>query len=219
MNMKLGEVKRSPLIEDDNSVYSFILNDIANAVFVSGDRLVTTALAKKYDTSITPVREALKQLQGEGLVTIAHNSGSRVASFEYESMRDTLEVLHLLEPFLIEYFVEEHTEQEISALEQLMVQMETADNLSFKLLDTDFHWSMYKNHYNRKAVNLWRKNRLQMLAAHSSVQLKRARIQQSIQEHREIMSVLKKRDVKGTLLAMQQHLTSSDEYWSRYLGR
>lgn len=219
MTLTLDERSCTPLIEGDKSIYSFILNDIANAVFVSGDRLITTALAKKYDTSITPVREALKQLQGEGLVTIAHNSGARVASFEYKSMRDTIEILHLLEPFLIEGFVEEHTEQEICELEQLIVQMETADNLSFKHLDTAFHWTMYKNHDNRKAVNLWRKNRLQMLAAHSSVQLKRARIQQSMQEHRDIMTALKNRDVEGTLRVMRQHLASSGEYWSRHLGR
>ncbi len=217
MKLEPGESNLSPLIEDDKSVYSFLLNDIANAVFISGDRLVTTSLAKKYNTSITPIREALKQLQGEGLVTIAHNSGASVASFEYTSMRDTLEILHLLEPFLIEWFVDDHTEEDIIELERLMLLMETADNNTFKHLDTEFHWSMYKGHYNRKAVDLWKRKRLIMLAAHSSVQLKQSRIQQSIKEHRMIISALEKRDVKATLKIMQQHLASSGNYWSRYL--
>lgn len=57
----------SPLINEQSTIYAYILNDIANAVFVSGDRLVTTKLAEKYHTSINPVREALKQRKERGL--------------------------------------------------------------------------------------------------------------------------------------------------------
>lgn len=64
------QVLTSPLLVEQNSIYSKMLSDIINAVFVSGDRLVTTQLAERYNTSINPVREALKQLQGEGLLTL-----------------------------------------------------------------------------------------------------------------------------------------------------
>ncbi|WP_235188610.1 GntR family transcriptional regulator [Catenovulum agarivorans] len=209
----------SPLINDDNSIYSRILNDIANSIFISGDRLVTTALAKKYNTSITPVREALKQLQGEGFVTVAPNSGARVAKFEYTTMRDVLEILQLLEPYLMEWFVNEHTAEDYQQLTELVEQMETADDLTFRQLDTLFHWNMYKVHYNQNAVNLWRKNRLTLMAIHSNVSLNSSRIEQSIQEHKEIMQALKERSMKKTLVAMNKHLGSSAQYWSRYIGK
>ena len=214
-----SELFKSVLIADDNSLYSRILNDIANAVYVSGDRLVTTALAKKYDTSITPVREALKQLQGEGFVTIAPNSGARVAKFEYANMRDELEILQLIEPYLMAFFVEEYTDDDYQQLEALLADMADADDLAYRRLDTRFHWTMYSKHYNKSAVDMWCKKRLTIMAMHSNVSLNPNRIQQSIKEHKQIMAALKTRNVEQVLQAMDNHLMSSNKYWSRYIGR
>ncbi|MDU0355199.1 GntR family transcriptional regulator [Paraglaciecola aquimarina] len=111
------------LVSEEDTIYTKILNDIAQGKLTSGDRLVTTQLAKAYDTSINPVREALKQLQGEGFVTVLPNSGSRVTKFEFHTMRDVFEILQLLEPYLIEWFIHEHSEAQITALKNVLAEM------------------------------------------------------------------------------------------------
>lgn len=209
----------SPLINEDSSIYSRILLDIAGAVFVSGDRLVTTKLAQKYNCSINPIREALKQLQGEGFVTILPNSGARVAEFEYNNLRDVFEVLQLLEPYLIQLFVDEHENQDISNLEDIVKRMELADQKTFRALDTEFHWCTYQHHYNKYALKLWRKNRLILLAMQSNIDISRSRMQQSIMEHKVLIEALKEKDVEQVITVIEQHIGNSGNYLSTYLRR
>ena len=209
----------SPLISENSTIYAYILNDIANGLFVSGDRLVTTRLAKKYHTSINPVREALKQLQGEGFVTISPNSGARVAVFEYETLRNVFEILQLLEPYLISWFVEEHEDTDIEHLVNITDKMEKAQDKEFRHLDTQFHWHTFKQHYNQRAINLWRKNRLILLAMQSSVNLNKNRMAQSVSEHRELIESLKSRELSTVLAVMQKHIENSGQYLTTYLTR
>lgn len=216
----IKEALVSPLLAEETSIYARILNDIANAVFISDDRLVTTQLAKRYHTSINPIREALKQLQGEGFVTVSPNSGARVAKFEYHTMRDVFEILELLDPYLMEWFVDSHTSTQLSHLHSLIHKMEALapeNGADYRILDTQFHWSMYSYHYNKSAVDLWRRKRLILLAMHSNLSLNTARIGQSIKEHKEMLASIEKRDLEGTLATLRKHISNSGQYWSRFI--
>lgn len=212
---------KSPLLGLDDSVYSRILDDISNAFFVSGDRLVTTTLAKRYNTSINPIREALNRLQGEGLVTVSANSGARVTHFEYQTMRDVFEILQLLEPYLMEWFVYEHTAAQRQELHSLLEQMDRlgdTEHLSYRILDTQFHWTMYRQHYNSHAVELWRKNRLVLQIMHANLNANASRANQSMAEHKKIMACLEARDADGTLAILESHINNSRQYWSRHIN-
>lgn len=219
---QVNEELISPLLAEETTIYARILNDIANAVFVSDDRLVTTQLAKRYNTSINPIREALKQLQGEGFVTVAPNSGARVAKFEYHTMRDVFEILQLLDPYLMEWFVDGHTIEQLNELHELVKKMEALTpetQYNYRVLDTQFHLLMYTNHYNKSAVDLWRRKRLILLAMHSNLTLNSARISQSIKEHKEMLATIAKRDVEATLTLLRQHISNSGQYWSRFIQK
>ncbi|ABG41205.1 transcriptional regulator, GntR family [Paraglaciecola sp. T6c] len=218
-------VLTSPLLTDQAGVYANILSDIINAVFVSGERLVTTQLAQRYSTSINPVREALKQLQGEGFVNVAPNSGASVSTFTASDTRDVFEVLQLLDPYLMEWFVEEHIDEQRHELENVLFEMEKLTSLAepphgvFRHLDTQFHWLMYKDHYNKNAVEIWRRNRLILHVAHGSLTLSSRRIEQSIAEHKALLQALEEREVAKTLKTLKAHIASSGRYWSRYQVR
>ena len=210
----------SPLLAEQTSIYAKILNDITNAVFVSDDRLVTTSLAKRYNTSINPVREALKQLQGEGFVTIEQNSGARVAKFEYQTMRNIFEVLQLLEPYLLEWFVEEHTSEQLDELYSLLNKMKelTSDNyIDFRILDSQFHWLMYHKHYNQSAVDIWKRNRLILHTMHANLSINHTRWGQSIKEHEELLQAIEQHNVETTLNVLNKHISGSGKYWSRVI--
>lgn len=216
----MKEMLTSPLLAEESSIYAQILNDIVNAVYVSGDRLVTTTLAKRYDTSINPIREALKQLQGEGFVTVEQNSGARVAKFEYNTLRDVFEILQLLDPYLMEWFVDSHTNDQLNELEQLLTKMEALapeNYADYRILDTQFHWLMYSQHYNKNAINMWRKNRLVLQAMHANSVLNYSRISQSIKEHKEILKAVKQRNLDLTLDILKKHVSGSAQYWSRFV--
>src|ERR1700754_4253911 len=63
-----------------------------------GERLRAEALAQRFGTSRTPVREALLQLEAQGLVDVEPNRGAVVRAFDADDLRDLYEVRALLEP-------------------------------------------------------------------------------------------------------------------------
>ena len=63
-----------------------------------GERLRAEALAQRFGTSRTPIREALLQLEAQGLVQVEHNRGAVVRTFDRDDLRDLYEVRALIEP-------------------------------------------------------------------------------------------------------------------------
>lgn len=209
----------SKLISEEDSIYTKILGDIAKGFLVSGDRLVTTQLAKKYNTSINPVREALKQLQGEGFVTVLPNSGSRVTKFEFHTMRDVFEILALLEPYLMEWFISEHTDEQLHELKALlkeMTELSPSDFVRYRELDADFHALMYSHHYNKRAYGMWCKNRLMLQAFHANLGFSSRRFEESLFEHQQLLTGIEARDVKLVMNTLNKHIDNSGQYWSKH---
>jgi len=213
-----AEMAFSVLLDRDQGLVQRILADIALGVFVSGNRLITTQLAERYATGVNPVREALKQLEGEGFVTSQKNSGARVASFEYTSMRDLFEVLQLLEPYFMAWFVDHFTDDNIEQLDQVLERMRDLaanDRVGFLHLDNLFHWEMYRHHYNKGALKIWKTKRLMLLAMHGSLSISRTRVERSIAEHQQIIGALREGRSAQSLQALELHLSSSEDYWSK----
>lgn len=219
MTVNKNEGLLSPLFIDNQSIYTLIIKDIADGVFVAGDRLVTTKLSKRYNTSVNPIREALKQLQGEGFVNVSPNSGARVNKFEHNAMRDVFEILQLLDPYLIEWFVLEHSKEHLNTLQLILKKMENiaeGDHVAYRNLDTYFHWTMYNQHYNKSAVELWRQKRIVLQIMHVNLPISEARVQQSLIEHREILSAIEERNIELSLSILKKHISNSGKYWSRH---
>ncbi|WP_049720993.1 GntR family transcriptional regulator [Gilvimarinus polysaccharolyticus] len=208
------------LLSPDSDVYSLLLKDIAHGNYVSGDRLVTTTLAKRYDTSVNPVREALRQLEGEGFVTFQRNSGARVARFEFETMRNVFEILQTLEPYLLDWFIEHHTRENLNTLQQTIDQMQALESDQYGLfreLDTSFHWEMYRHHYNRMAVAMWRQKKIMLQALHAKLPISKTKLQSTINEHQQMLESLKNEDGEQLQRQLAHHIKTSGEYWSRLI--
>ncbi|GEA13312.1 GntR family transcriptional regulator [Alteromonas sp. KUL49] len=204
-------------VASEDSLYHKLLEDIASGTLKSGDRLVTTSIAEQHGTSINPVREALKRLEGEGFVTFKKNSGARVARFEYQTMKNAFELLQLLEPYLLSWFVENASSANIEDLKQTLREMKNLsvdDSYRFRTLDTEFHWQMYSSHYNADAVSLWRRKKHILQALHVGLSISPKRIKDAITEHELLLNCIEQGDVDGALLALRSHLDQGGEYWS-----
>jgi len=209
----------SPLFSDESSICDLIIRDISNGEFKAGERLVTTKLAGRYAVSVNPIREALKQLQGKGLATYFSNSGYRVTKYEAKHMRDVFEILQLLDPYLIRWFVENHDDKDMKVLTDIMAKMakiSPQDHVSYRNLDTQFHWYMYQKHYNQSAVDLWCQKRLVLQIMHANLPINRSRISKSLDEHEALLTAISQHDVERSTQILQSHITTSGDYWSKY---
>ena len=198
-----------------DSVYVRIRQDVLSGRLSANERLKISSLAERYQTSTNPVREALQQLRGEGLVVFSPNRGARVREIDEDFVRDIYEIETLIEPYLTRWFVGVCTETDIAALEAIqadIIVLNFTDVARHLDLDTQFHRRMYAQHYNRHAVDLWWSHR-EMLGAISAghpISLRRQR--EVLQEHPALIAALKDHDEERAAKVITQHVRGSGKH-------
>lgn len=126
-------------------IADFLRQAILGGEYTPGQRFVQEDLSARFGGSRIPVREALKQLEAEGLVRLVANTGAWVASLTMAECSEVYQTRERLEPLLLRYSTGTLTQDKISNLADLAVAMEnTTDTEKFLELDRTFHLSMYK---------------------------------------------------------------------------
>src|SRR5690606_10695586 len=108
-----------------------------------GDRIRQEVLAERCGASRVPVREALRMLEAEGLVTLVANTGAWVARISLAECEEMYQIRERVEPLLLRFNVPLLPDAEIARLSGLATAMESADVEEFLALDRDFHLSCY----------------------------------------------------------------------------
>lgn len=199
------------------SIYELIRQDILVGRLAANDRLKVADLAKRYGTSTNPVREALQQLRGEGFVVILPNRGARVRPIDEDFVRDIYEISVLIEPHLTRWFVGTATAADIAELERIQAEIEEldfSDPPKHAALDTRFHMLMYRDHYNRHAVDLWWRHREILSAISVSQGFPTALSRRSVvvAEHRALLDRIKEQDTEGAARVIAAHAEGSGRH-------
>src|SRR5690606_10251885 len=111
-----GDTRKSLMRPKEEQVANFLREGIIAGRFPRGARLKQQEIATLLQTSITPVREALKLLEAEGYVTSDNYRGATVAPFNIEASREVLNLRILLESQLVRGAVEHATAADITEL-------------------------------------------------------------------------------------------------------
>ena len=89
-----------------NKIFNVLRDKILNEEYTKGQKLNEVALARQLNISRTPIREALKQLELEGLVKSIPNKGVYVLGFSHRDIDDMLEIRYALEGLAIQLAIE-----------------------------------------------------------------------------------------------------------------
>ena len=116
---------------------------ILDGEYSPGDRIRQEDLAERYGASRVPVREALRTLEAEGLVTLVANTGAWVAQISLAECEEMYRIRERIEPLLLRLNVPLVPDDEVARLDGLATAMESADVEQFLALDRDFHLSCY----------------------------------------------------------------------------
>jgi DNA-binding GntR family transcriptional regulator len=170
-------------------------------------------LAEEYGISRTPLREALKVLAAEGLVTMKVRRGAYVTEVSDTDLADVYHLLSLLESDAAGVVAERATDAQLKELQALHKELEAAagNRDKFFAINERFHMRLLQI-----AGNRWRDQmvadlrKVMKLNRHNSL-LKSGRIQESLQEHRGVMEALTRRDVKAAVKRMQEHFRNGLE--------
>jgi DNA-binding GntR family transcriptional regulator len=118
---------------------------ILSGVYEPGARIRQEGLADEHGASRVPVREALRMLEAEGLVTLVANTGAWVSSLSLAECDEVYRIRERIEPLLLRYNIPLLSDADVAELERLADAMETsADVEEFLALDREFHLSCYR---------------------------------------------------------------------------
>ena len=170
-------------------------------------------LAEEYGISRTPLREALKVLAAEGLVTMKVRRGAYVTEVSEKDLADVYHLLALLESDATGVVAERATDAELAELQTLHEALEAAvgERDRFFALNEQFHLRVLE-----LARNRWREQmvadlrKVMKLNRHNSL-LKTGRIEESLAEHRAIVSALAERNAALAVQRMREHFQSGLE--------
>ena len=204
MNTKLNI---RPLYED---VADRLREQIFSKELAPGSWLDEQSLAVQFGISRTPMREAIKVLASEGLITIKMRRGAYVTEVARKDLEQIFSILSLLEGQAAKETASKATEAELNLLDDLHHRLEKAaadrDLEQFFEINVKFH-ELIQQIAGNKWMNGVIADLRKVLKLHRRDSLtSTGRLQNSLVEHREILRSLLKRDEQAAELAMQRHL-------------
>lgn len=183
---------------------------IMSGALAAGAPIRQEELAAQYQVSRMPVREALRQLEAEGLVLIYPNRGAFVATLDPRDIREIYEIRMLLECDALRRAVPALTPAVIERATELLKQLDSAQETSnWGALDEAFHATIYAPVDRPRLLDLittLRRQVTQFYYVVTPLERYRARSQD---EHRQILAACAAGDVAGAVAALEAHLHNS----------
>jgi len=195
------------------SVAQSLLRDIFRGDFREGDRLTEQTLAAKYTVSRTPVREALLELEGLGIVELRRNCGAVVARFGESKLREIYEIRRLLEVEATRKSAAGRVDPAL--LDQLIHDSEALLNQGLAdegwRLDDQIHATIAESCGNRRlAYEISRYANL-VRAVRWTVGERLPLQAITIEQHLGILRAIRRSDSMGAAEAMREHLLQAEE--------
>ena len=205
----------SPVGQQDGGLLARIRDLVLGGEYAPGTALSEVRLAEHFDVSRTPVREALKQLQVEGLVEIRPKVGTFVRRISRREIVEMFEVKEILEGMAARLLARRGRVPELDVLRANLESSETAtrrgDSAAYAALVHEFHQTIVSGSDNHKLAQHYT-GLMNQLAYHRmvlrSVQHP-GRLDRSCAEHRRIVELIAEKDGVGAELAMRDHVAAS----------
>jgi len=193
-------------------IASALRDAILEGAFAPGERINQDELAEAHGTSRLPVREALRLLESEGLVTLVANTGAWVSELSLLECEEMYRMRERLEPLLLNLSVEALGDDLISHLADLATAMERSEDVEeFLRLDREFHLSPVAmaptKVLGETVVALW--NRTQHYRRAATRLYTSGRDLRVHYDHHLIVGALRDRDADGAEQALGTHIRRS----------
>ncbi len=184
-----------PDLSKSQRAYQWIKGNIGNRSFTPGYRLVLGTIAGELDMSVVPVREAIRQLEAEGLVTFERNVGAHVSMIDDSQYRYSMQTLAILEGAATALSARRITAEDIAEArainERMTGQLEIFDPQGFTGLNKQFHARLFRACPNPRLRDLvdaeWA--RLAQLRS-STFAFVPGRARDSVREHENIIRLI-----------------------------
>ena len=203
-------------------VLDLIKEDILSGVLKSGEPLRQSVLAEKYQISRIPIREALLQLEAQGLVRVEAHKGAIVTEISIQEIDELFNLRAILEPYILEFAIPNMDQSCFQECESILLKLENAlkDNSKVEQwsdYNFQFHHCLYmpaKLHHTLDLVNTLntrcdRYIRMQLLYTNG--------IDKAEKEHRELLSFCQSKNIKLASKYLSKHILAASTAIKKFL--
>ncbi|MEO7122440.1 MAG: GntR family transcriptional regulator [Lacisediminihabitans sp.] len=193
--------------------YSLIRDAIISREFPQQAQLVETVLAAKYQVSRTPIREALRRLESEGLV-VRSGSSMRVREYQSEEMVDLYEARMFLEEAAAKTAAIRHTPMDLVLIDrahQAMVDIDFASTGATELaaVNMTFHERIWAASHSPALVDLLNRVQVHFIRYPGTTLATRSRWNQVLEEHADLITAIRNRDDEAARRIAGSHLETA----------
>lgn len=193
-------------------VFNTLREAILRGDLVAGERLMELQLAAKLGVSRTPIREAIRMLEQEGLAITIPRKGAIVAGMTEKDMQDVLEIREALEELSVQVACDKITDGEIVQLRKNMENFEQAlksgDLKKMAQADVEFHDVIYQATDNPKLINMLNNLREQMYRYRVEYLKDPQNHEQLLNEHEAIYQGIVKKDKDAVTAMIRKHISN-----------
>ncbi|SHF07360.1 GntR family transcriptional regulator [Alkalibacter saccharofermentans] len=196
-------------------VFTTMREAIINGDFKPGQRLMEVQLAEQMGVSRTPVREAIRKLELEGLVVMVPRKGAYVAGLSSEDVKEVLEIRAVLEGLAASLAAKNASAADIEQLQEIVekfkVAAEEKDVVRLINFDSDFHDVMYRASKNKKLIQLISALREQVQRFRVAYFTKIRSTQTLIEEHNDLVSSIVNNEPDRARAIAEKHISTTEK--------
>lgn len=196
-------------------VFNTLRQAILTGELKPGERLMEIHLANKLGVSRTPIREAIRKLELEGLVIMIPRRGAEVAQITEKSMNDVLEVRRALDALCVELACDRITQQELeqlkTACDGFEAAVKTGDIKKIAQADVALHDIIVRATGNQRLMQLVNNLSEQMYRYRFEYIKDSSQHARLIEEHRIIYESIVKKDKETASMAAKTHIDNQEK--------
>ena len=195
-------------------VFNTLRQAILKGELEPGERLMEIQLAERLGVGRTPIREAIRKLELEGLVLMIPRKGAEVAKISARSLRDVLEVRRALEELAIELACQRMSEEDVGNLQKAREDFKKAiaEGDAMKIAETDEHYHdvIYEGTQNAKLIQMLNNLREQMYRYRLEYIKDEDKRKILVLEHEKILKTVRERKVAEAKEAVREHIDNQE---------
>lgn len=191
-DFKLGSVGQA-ITTKLEVVYNVLRENILNGNLKPGERLIIRRIAQELGVSEIPVREAIRSLEAQGLVTMVPHSGAQVAMLDEDDIKEIMEIRSILEGHAAKSAVP-MSEEVLDKLKQYMSEMSNCvangEYAQFGIINRKFHKLIYEQASNKRLKKMIDEMLSESERTRAVFGISPRRSEEALKEHEQIIAML-----------------------------
>jgi len=200
-----------------DQIYENLKNNILKNKLELGIKISVDEIAKQYQVSHTPAREALNKLTEEGLVLSSPNKVHKIFNISKKELLEIMEIRKMYECYSIDKAIKNVSQEKFENIYGKVLKLNTSQekNICHQFFSTDieFHKTIIEGTMNLKLIEMYNQIFFIIRTVIYRIDHKEKDIDNFIAEHISLLSLILNKDIKKARMALEDHLEHSTRYY------